>query len=179
MWNVISSCFQDLLSGQRATAVASRLDIPAPSCFIPSRCILGTLPCTSLAALRSCGSRLNLIPLCRGLATTGISARKLDGCSSDARGRMGAWLQLIGRWHWVKAGILRLGDQMLTVLDAGSHTKCRKITARRGPGRSLCTPHTDVHRYGRGRQAGVCVSGEEGAEQHNVLNSAARKQSFL
>lgn len=155
MWNVISSCFQALLSGQTATAVASRLDIPAPSCFIPSRCILGTLPCTSLAALRSCGSRLNLIPLRRGLATTGISARKLDGCSSDARGRMGAWLQLIGRWHWVKAGILRLGDQMLTVLDAGSHTKCRKITARRGPGRFLYTRHTDVHRYGGGGWVGA------------------------
>lgn len=62
---------------------------------------------------------------CRSLATAGISAHKLDGCSSGARGRMGAWLQLIGRWHWVKAGILRLGDQLLTALYAGSSMKCK------------------------------------------------------
>lgn len=80
----------------------------------------------------------------RSLATAGISVRKLDGCSSGARGGMGAWLQLIGRWHWVKAGILRLGDQMLTGLGAGSGIRCR-IGARRA-WQVLYTWCADVHK---------------------------------
>ncbi|XP_008434095.1 uncharacterized protein LOC103480717 [Poecilia reticulata] len=51
--------------------------------------------CTTVQ--HSCGSHLKFDSSRRSLATAGISARKLDGCSSGARGRMGAWLQLIGR----------------------------------------------------------------------------------